>query len=98
MAQTDTHVFRIALWDDKSVYRDIEIESGKSLYHLAQTIVRAFEFDFDHAFGFYSGRTERTLMSAQSKYELFADWAKTATPRASRGLGSPRRSRLSGTH
>src|SRR5829696_6183158 len=45
---------------------------------LGRTIVAAFGFDFDHAFGFYSGRTERTLMSAKPKYELFADMGRDA--------------------
>src|SRR5215204_3489990 len=42
---------------------------------LGRTIVAAFGFDF---FGFYSGRTERTLMSAKPKYELFADMGRDA--------------------
>ena len=45
---------------------------------MAEAIVAAFGFDFDHAFGFYSGRTERTLMSAKPKYELFADMGRDA--------------------
>jgi hypothetical protein len=44
-------MFRIRLWP--KVYREIEIESGKSLYDLAVAIVRAFDFDLDHAFGFF---------------------------------------------
>ena len=55
------------------VQRDIEVEAGKSLFHLAEAIVNAFGFDFDHAFGFYSGNTPQTLMDALPKYELFTD-------------------------
>ncbi|HEV7367747.1 IS1096 element passenger TnpR family protein [Arenibaculum sp.] len=73
MATAGTHIFRVALWDDPSVHRDIEIDDGKSLYDLAKGIVRAFDFDFDHAFGFYSGLTDETLREARPKYELFAD-------------------------
>lgn len=73
MTAAGTQILRVALWDDSSVYRDIEIDSGKSLYDLAKAIVRAFDFDFDHAFGFYSGLTDRTLLEAQPKYELFTD-------------------------
>jgi hypothetical protein len=73
MVESGTHILRVALADDPRVWRDIEIDSGKSLYKLAEAIVRAFDFDFDHAFGFYSGKTARTLMSAHPKYELFAD-------------------------
>ena len=49
---SNTHIFRAQL--RPRVYRDIEIESTKSLYDLAAAIVQAFDFDFDHAFGFYS--------------------------------------------
>ncbi len=55
MAQTDTFIIRVALDGAASIYRDIEIEALKSLYKLAEAIVSAFAFDFDHAFGFYNG-------------------------------------------
>lgn len=73
MAGSGTHILRVALADDRPVYRDIELPGDRSLYRLAEAIIRAFDFDFDHAFGFYGGRTERTLMTARPKYELFAD-------------------------
>jgi len=72
MPQTGTVILRAAFEDDKTVYRDIEIEGSKSLYQLAEAIVAAFGFDFDHAFGFYTGKPyewERQLPC----YELFAD-------------------------
>jgi hypothetical protein len=71
MAQNSTLIIRAAL--ARSVYRDIEIEASKSLYRLAEAIVGAFNFDFDHAFGFYSGMTAATMMRQHPKYELFAD-------------------------
>ena len=67
----ETQTFRVTL--RRSVYRDIEIESTKSLYDLAEAITGAFDFDFDHAFGFYSGATPATMLKQQPKYELFAD-------------------------
>ncbi|MDQ2801181.1 MAG: plasmid pRiA4b ORF-3 family protein [Pseudomonadota bacterium] len=71
--ETNTQIFRAAPHGKKSVFREIEIESSNSLYHLAEAILLAFDFDLDHAFGFYSGETARTLMVQQPKYELFAD-------------------------
>jgi hypothetical protein len=71
MAQNSTLIIRAAL--GKSIYRDIEIEASKSLYRLAEAIVEAFDFYFDHAFGFYSGMTAATMMRQHPKYELFAD-------------------------
>jgi hypothetical protein len=55
MTGATTHILRASL--RPKLYRDIEIDSGKSLYDLAEGIVRAFDFDLDHAFGFYSKLT-----------------------------------------
>jgi hypothetical protein len=79
MAQSSTHIFRVSLMGDTKVYRDLEIASSASLRAFAQAIVKSFDFDFDHAFGFYSGKTPRTLMEEQPKYELFADMDETET-------------------
>jgi hypothetical protein len=87
MTNTGTHILRVALRHEPAVYREIEVDSGRSLYRLAEAIVMAFGFDFDHAFGFYSGRTERTLMTARPKYELFADMGKDAMGEKSGALG-----------
>ena len=73
MGEATTHILRVTPAGNKSVSRDLEIPSSKSLYALAEGIVTAFDFDFDHAFGFYSGLTPRTMMEANPKYELFVD-------------------------
>ena len=70
MAGATIHILRASL--RPKLYRDIEIDSGKSLYDLAEGIVRAFDFDLDHAFGFYSKLTGH-YFDSPSKYELFAD-------------------------
>jgi hypothetical protein len=70
---TTTFILRAALAGRKSVYRDIEIDSSKSLYRFAEAIVTAFNFDFDHAFGFYSGLTPAKMKRVHPQYELFAD-------------------------
>jgi hypothetical protein len=74
MAGRATHIIRASL--DKDIYRDIEILSEKTLYALAQSIVRAFDFDFDHAFGFYSKLTGN-YFDSPIKYELFADMGES---------------------
>src|SRR4051794_34888320 len=38
-----------------------------------EAIAAAFDFDFDHAFGFYSGLTPAKMMREHPRYELFAD-------------------------
>lgn len=72
MAQADTVIIHAALDGESSIYRDIEIEASRSLYKLAEAIVSAFGFDFDHAFGFYGG-DPFARKRAQPRYELFAD-------------------------
>jgi hypothetical protein len=74
MADTGIHVFRVFL--GPKLYRDIEIASAKHLYDLAAAIVRAFEFDLDHAFGFYSKLTG-SVYDSPVKYELFADMGES---------------------
>lgn len=73
LAGADTFIFRAALAGSASIYRDIELEPAKSLYALAEAIVSAFNFDFDHAFGFYTGLTLAKMHKTFPKYELFAD-------------------------
>ena len=73
MAQNGTLVIRAALEGQRSIRRDIEIEASQSLYKLAEAIVAAFGFDFDHAFGFYSGLTPAKMMRQHPRYELFVD-------------------------
>ena len=73
MAEAGTHIFRVSLRNRRSVRRDIEIESAKTLANLAEAIVQAFDFDFDHAFGFYPETKGRAVMRGRPAYELFAD-------------------------
>jgi hypothetical protein len=70
MAETETFIFRASL--KPIIYRDFEISSTSSLDTLAQAIVRFFDFDFDHAFGFYSG-LKGNIYRSPVRYELFVD-------------------------
>jgi hypothetical protein len=70
MAESETLVFRASL--RPKIYRDIEIAGTGSLYTLAQAIVRSFDFDFDHAFGFYS-KLKGNIYDSPAQYELFVD-------------------------
>jgi hypothetical protein len=89
MTPIETFILRAALNGKASVYRDIEIESSKTLYSLAEVVVAAFGFDFDHAFGFYSGLKPATMMRVFPQYELFADMGD-ARP----GVGGVRKTRV----
>jgi len=70
MTDATTHIFRVSL--RAKIYRDIEIPSDRSLYDLAEAIVRAYGFDLDHAFGFFPKLTGN-IFDAKPRYELFAD-------------------------
>jgi Plasmid pRiA4b ORF-3-like protein len=90
MPPSETFILRAALDGQKFIYRDIEIEPSKSLYRLAEAIVKAFDFDFDHAFGFYSGLTPAKLTRVDPRYELFADMGE-----ASPGVFSVKKTNIS---
>jgi hypothetical protein len=56
-----------------NLYRDVQIDASKSLYDLAGAILKAYDFDNDHAFGFYN--THKNPYQATQRYELFVDLA-----------------------
>lgn len=69
-------VFKVTLKDvfkraEGKPHRLIAIESDDTLYDLAEAIVGSFNFDFDHAFGFYDNL--RDPYRSKVQYELFAD-------------------------
>lgn len=70
MTKGTTHILRVSL--KPRIYREIEIEGRKSLSDLAEAIVTAFDFDFDHAFGFYSNLKD-PYRRVGERFELFAD-------------------------
>src|ERR1700680_2276250 len=77
MAGTETRVFRVWLDGEPEVYREIEVDSARTLHHLAEAIVSAFELDFDHAFGFYTGKKPGSMLRTNPRYELFADTSES---------------------
>ena len=89
MASNETLILRAALNGKLSVYREIEIDPSKSLYNLAEAIVSAFGFDFDHAFGFYSDLKPATMMRTHPQYELFTDMGDGRP-----GIGSVKKTRI----
>ncbi len=84
MTEAGTDIIRAALQDEPSIYREIEVEGRKTLSDLAEAIVHAFGFEFDHAFGFYSKLTRCDVMRSQAKYELFADMGEQTTAKSVR--------------
>lgn len=74
MAESETLIFRASL--EPKVYRDFEIANTSTLYALAQAIIASFEFDFDHAFGFYS-KLKGNIYDSPVRYELFVDMGES---------------------
>jgi hypothetical protein len=68
-----THIFKINLLRDKKIVREIEAPENLSLYKLAGAIVKAYDFDFDHCFGFFSTINDSGYFNSERKYELFTD-------------------------
>jgi len=68
-----TYIFKIHLFHDKKVVREVEVLEGSNLYKLAKAIVKSYDFDFDHAFGFFSTISESGYFKSERKYELFTD-------------------------
>jgi Plasmid pRiA4b ORF-3-like protein len=77
-----THTFRVALQDAPDIVREFEIVSSRTLVDLAKAIVRAFDFEFDHAFGFYSNLSGPHLRRSGTSYELFADMGEETDARS----------------
>ncbi len=67
--KNNIYTFKISA--DNKTFRNIEIKGEKSLYDLAEFIIKSFDFDMDHAFGFYNNIQD--LYSSDEIYELFAD-------------------------
>ena len=74
MADPEPLFFRASL--TPKVYRTFEIADTSSLYVLAQAIVRSFDFDFDHAFGFYS-KLKGNIYDSPVRHELFVDMGES---------------------
>lgn len=69
-----TYIFKTKFLHAKRIRREIEAPEDSSLYKLAEAIVGAYGFDFDHAFGFFSNITDGWPLSELKKsYELFTD-------------------------
>ncbi|MFA4888750.1 MAG: hypothetical protein WC628_04155 [Candidatus Omnitrophota bacterium] len=64
--------------------RKIKIAGSRSLYNFARVITKAFDFSFDHAFGFYD--SFGSLRNAKMVYELFVDAGEEAISPTAQGV------------
>lgn len=68
-----TYILKTQFLHAKKVVRYIEALESTNLFRLAEAIVDAYDFDFDHAFGFFRTITDGWNFREVEKYELFAD-------------------------
>lgn len=89
-----TYIFKTYLFRDKKIIRAIEVSENINLYKLAEAIVSAYGFDFDHAFGFFSKITDSWKLNESEKmYELFADMGDEGIEPT--GAGSVKKTKIS---
>ena len=88
-----TYIFKTKLLNDRKVIREIETAEDINLYKLAEAIVGAYGFDFDHAFGFFSKIAENGYFNSERKYELFADMKDEGIEPT--GAGSVKKTKIS---
>lgn len=77
------YLFRVTLDDDfdgrgkEKSWREVMVLSTQSLSTLAKTIVKSFDFNFDHCYGFYDNFKDP--YRSKEIYELFTDIGEEPT-------------------
>ena len=81
------YIFDVWLYGDeqhcaeaKKIIRRIQIPGSKSLYNFAKVIISAFDFQFDHCFGFYDHLKDKR--NCRKAFELFVDIGEESRPGA----------------
>ena len=86
----DVYIFDIQIARNspkaRKVIRTVAISGKKSLYQFAGTIVRSFDFFFDHCFAFYGDVTCYKKSSQKEIYELFVDIGEEPTAPHAQGV------------
>ena len=70
--------------EDKKIIRRIQIPGSKTLYNFAKVIIDAFDFQFDHCFGFYDNF--QRYGDSSMAYELFVDVGEQPLSATSNGV------------
>lgn len=79
---------------DLEVSREIEVPENTSLYKLAEVIVKAYNFYFDHCFGFFSNLSEGHYFDSEKKYELFTDLIEEGEELEPTGAGNVKKTQV----
>lgn len=75
---SDIMIFEVTMNDylDRAIHnpsRILAIQDNSTLNEFAKQIVKSFNFDFDHCFGFYNLIHRSTYSESTEMYELFAE-------------------------
>ena len=90
-----TYIFKINLLRSPKISREIEIPANINLYKLAEAIVGAYNFYFDHCFGFFSKIADYDYFDSPRKYELFTDLIEEGQDLELTGAGSVKKTKIS---
>lgn len=91
-----TCIFEVQLLRHRNVSRTIELPEALSLYRLAETVINAFGFAFDHAFGFFDfAQGTGNILAAEKKYDLFTDMIEEGEDIEPTGAGSVKKTMVS---
>ena len=98
-----TYIFKISLLYSSpkiaprgpEISRMIEIPENANLYKLAEAIVGAYNFNFDHCFGFFSEINGNRYFDSERKYELFTDLIEEGESLEPTGAGSVKKTKIS---
>ena len=86
LSTSGLYIFSVWLYGDEHctmegrIIRKIQIASTKTLYNFAKVITQAFDFEFDHCFGFYETLKDRK--NSKKMFELFVDIGEESRPQA----------------
>lgn len=90
-----TYIFKSYVFRTKGVARDIEVAPSTSLYKFAEEIVAAYDFEFDHCFGFFSTIAQTRYFDSDRKYELFTGLIEEGEDLEPTGAGSVKKTKVS---
>lgn len=89
-----TYILKTNLLHDLKISREIEILENTSLYKLAKAIIKAYDFKFDHCFGFFSKIAENWYFDSGERYELFTDLIEEGEEIEPTGAGSVKKTKV----
>ena len=89
-----TLIFKTQLFGEKEIQREIEVPENFSLYNLAEAIINAYDFDFDHCFGFFRKISNGWDFEDTEKYELFTDLIEEGEDIEPTGAGSVKKTKV----